>query len=341
VGQKDGTLPLDAGSILSSFHAIVGKTHGAYVAQDVIGSGSWSDPRSILPAHTYTWDADGLWVGGLFDSTDLTAAPYFEYQLSSDMVQGELYTNPTTGVVYYYGCWENETRVYQITGWDNWTRQSGNVSATPMAPALTVQGNGVSIANGDTTPSTADGTDFGSATEAAAVDHTFTIRNTGTAEMNLTGGTLPVTFTTRQGGDFHFISLSATNILPGGSATLTVRFIPAGTGVRSATMTIPTDTGTPFTCTIQGTGVSDSAISTYTTSFILPPTAVTPGPGQPGMNGGEKITIGAQPITITSLGRAVAPGNVNAHTMEIFDDSTKSPVPNSMAVIETANNTAA
>ena len=56
------------------------------------------------------------------------------------------------------------------------------IQGTGVAPEINVQGNGQDIADGDTTPSTADFTDFGSVNVASGtVSHTFTIRNTGTS----------------------------------------------------------------------------------------------------------------------------------------------------------------
>ncbi|MEW6302149.1 MAG: choice-of-anchor D domain-containing protein [Verrucomicrobiota bacterium] len=56
------------------------------------------------------------------------------------------------------------------------------------SPEINVTGNGVSIADGDTTPSTADHTDFGSvSTSNGTVTRTFTIRNTGSDGLTLSG----------------------------------------------------------------------------------------------------------------------------------------------------------
>ena len=49
----------------------------------------------------------------------------------------------------------------------------------------------MTIADGDTTPSTADGTDFGSTDVASGtVTESFTILNTGTSILHLTGSPL-------------------------------------------------------------------------------------------------------------------------------------------------------
>ena len=69
------------------------------------------------------------------------------------------------------------------------------VNATATPAEITVLGNGVSIADGDTTPSTGEGTDFGSvAQNSAAVVRTFTVRNDGGSTLTLGTPTLPAGF---------------------------------------------------------------------------------------------------------------------------------------------------
>lgn len=65
----------------------------------------------------------------------------------------------------------------------------GNFSAYVVSsPEIDVLGNGMSIANGDTTPRVADYTDFGgTAANGGMIIRTFTITNAGNAVLNLTG----------------------------------------------------------------------------------------------------------------------------------------------------------
>ena len=65
----------------------------------------------------------------------------------------------------------------------------------PPAPEIDVQGNGSSIANGDATPSLTDHTDFGSTTTGTPISRTFTVLNTGTADLTLGALTVPAGFT--------------------------------------------------------------------------------------------------------------------------------------------------
>src|SRR4029077_13084858 len=64
---------------------------------------------------------------------------------------------------------------------------TGTVNA-PAAPEIAVSGDGWKIIDGDTTPSSADITDFGSATQGGAVaQHIFTVSNTGTSTLTTSG----------------------------------------------------------------------------------------------------------------------------------------------------------
>lgn len=58
-------------------------------------------------------------------------------------------------------------------------------TGTTIAPEINIKGNGTSIAAGDLTPSATDNTDFGSAVINTTVTKTFTIENTGTADLIL------------------------------------------------------------------------------------------------------------------------------------------------------------
>ncbi|MEQ1932815.1 MAG: choice-of-anchor D domain-containing protein [Fimbriimonadaceae bacterium] len=101
------------------------------------------------------------------------------------------------------------------------------------------------------------GIDFGSATVGgSSVVKTFTIRNSGTAD--LTG--LAITKDGTNPGDFTVSALSATSIPVGGSAlTFTVAFAPSTTGSRSAAIHISsnvTGSKSSFDIVLMGTGAA-------------------------------------------------------------------------------------
>jgi hypothetical protein len=120
-----------------------------------------------------------------------------------------------------------------------------------------VKGNSVSIADGDTTPSSGDDTDFGSTlVTGGMVSRTFTIQNTGTGDLNLTG-TPKVVLSGTNAADFSVtVQPSSPVTSGGGTTTFTVIFDPSGTGTRSATLSIGNDDANenPYDFAIQGTG---------------------------------------------------------------------------------------
>ena len=124
-------------------------------------------------------------------------------------------------------------------------------------PEINIQGNGTSIADGDTTPSVTDDTDFGSHDiTLGSQANTFTIQNIGGAALNLTGAPL-VSIT----GDTAFSILtqpSGSTIAASGSDTFVVRFAPTVAGTVTADISIANDDSNenPYTFRVQGTGVA-------------------------------------------------------------------------------------
>jgi hypothetical protein len=126
------------------------------------------------------------------------------------------------------------------------------------APEINVTGNGVSIPDGDTTPSTSDHTDFGSAdVTSGTVTRTFTIQNTGTGPLSVN----PVSVSGTHAADFAVIAQPASSVAGGGSTTFQVRFDPSATGTRSASLSFANGDANenPYNFNIQGTGTSAGA----------------------------------------------------------------------------------
>jgi hypothetical protein len=118
---------------------------------------------------------------------------------------------------------------------------------------MEVLGNGQIIADGDSTPSSTDYTDFGSVLQGSSVVRTFTIRNTGTAALNVTA----VQWTGSP--DFTVIQQPSPVVAAnGGTTTFQIRFTPSGPGLQTATMMIANDDAdeNPYDFMIQGTGSS-------------------------------------------------------------------------------------
>ena len=147
----------------------------------------------------------------------------------------------------------------------NITGISGSVSvprsftvAAGGSPEMDVQGNSVSIVDGDGTPSLTDHTDFGSALVAAGtVVRTYTIRNTGTATLNLTGSPR-VAVSGMYAADFTVTTQPAATVSAGGTTTFQVTFDPSAVGTRTAALSIANDDAdeNPYNYSIQGDGTT-------------------------------------------------------------------------------------
>ncbi|MFM2213268.1 MAG: hypothetical protein RL427_531 [Bacteroidota bacterium] len=123
------------------------------------------------------------------------------------------------------------------------------VIATVKYPEIDVQGNATSIANGDTSPSAADWTDF----ESTNLTRTFTIYNTGNASLNIGN----ITISGTNAADFAITTNANTTVAIGSSTTFTISFNPTAIGLSTSTLTIynnDTDENL-FSFDIQGTGV--------------------------------------------------------------------------------------
>lgn len=152
------------------------------------------------------------------------------------------------------------------------------------APEIDLQGNGQSIANGDTTATTGDDTDFGSTNVGGtSITHTFTISNSGDASLTLTGSPA-VTLT--MGTHFSVNVQPSSPVSSNSTTTFSVTFNPLEAGSFTDTINIANDDAdeNPYTFVISGTG------------FIIPPTVTT------------------NAATAVSTEGATLNGTVNAHS---------------------------
>ena len=122
-------------------------------------------------------------------------------------------------------------------------------TADTGTPAIVVEGFGQAIANGDSTPDPADGTDFGETVQGTFRDRSFTIRNTGNATLHLIGAE----FGLSGSADFSVLSLPDRAIAPAGTTTFDIRYFPPTLGTDTATVSIETNAGN-FTFDLGGEG---------------------------------------------------------------------------------------
>jgi len=123
-----------------------------------------------------------------------------------------------------------------------------------VPPEMDVQGNGISIADGDITPSIADDTDFGTVNVGSSVTHTFTIYNTGTGDLTLSTPTLLGPGAT---ANYTISTLPTSPVAPGGFTTFDVTFSPTPNfgPTKNATVSITNNdpNENPYTFAITGT----------------------------------------------------------------------------------------
>lgn len=132
------------------------------------------------------------------------------------------------------------------------------IQGNGIAPDINVSGNSTSITNGDMSPDLSDHTEFGPAAVTGAIQlRTYTLSNSGTATLNLTGSPR-VEVSGPHAADFSITTMPATSLGVGGTSQLGITFNPSWTGLRTAIVSILSsdDDESPFVFGIQGTGIA-------------------------------------------------------------------------------------
>ncbi|WP_179348944.1 choice-of-anchor D domain-containing protein [Winogradskyella pacifica] len=147
----------------------------------------------------------------------------------------------------------------------NWTCYS----AIPE-PEIEILGNSTEIADGDTTPNTADDTDFGNVAVAGGTNaNVFTIYNTGTADLDITS------IASSNATEYAVSGTTLGIINPGNFVTFTVTFDPNTIGPRTSTITVISDDANEATYTFDitgnGTNSNQSTIINNTTYSTTAP----------------------------------------------------------------------
>ncbi|HEY9865334.1 MAG TPA: choice-of-anchor D domain-containing protein, partial [Candidatus Obscuribacterales bacterium] len=172
---------------------------------------------------------------------------------------------------------------------------------TITSGSIEVRGNNTVIANGDPTPSLTDDTDFGQTVINTPNTNTYTILNTGTTELTVSG--ITQTFPSK----LEFVISNISQTLPyaipiGGSMTFDVIFTPTATGLYSGGIAIANSDSNdnPFNFAIQGQG-------------ILPPAQIMFSQYYGGFNANDKW------IEIVNISQSTIP--VNTYYLALFDNS--------------------
>lgn len=169
-------------------------------------------------------------------------------------------------------------------------------------PEIVVTGDGNDIVDGSLTTSHANFTDFGGVLPGNPIFRTFEIRNTGF--LNLTLGAF--TFSGPNAAEFTLTSPPAATVIPGGSTTFTVRFIPTALGTRNATISFVNNDSNenPFDFALTGLG-GEPEISITGLGNNVPDNASASNPGN-GTNFGN-VAVGSsftRTFTIRNTGNA-------------------------------------
>ena len=130
-----------------------------------------------------------------------------------------------------------------------------SIQGTGTTREIAVSGSGQDITNGDATPSSGDNTNFGRTIINETTSYVFTISNSGTSNLTLSG-----TPKVALSGDDEFTVTSqpSSPVSGSGSTTFTIQFAPTAKGAYSATVSIANDDSdeNPFTFSISGTGAA-------------------------------------------------------------------------------------
>ncbi len=131
-------------------------------------------------------------------------------------------------------------------------------SRTLLAAVPVISGNGTTIANGDSTPNQADGTDFAWGELGGFLTRTYTIKNTGDANLTVSKPTI----SGANAADFSIVSFPKRAIAANATATMVLRFAPAAAGARTATVDVHSDSTslTDYTFDVSGSGIQTVSV---------------------------------------------------------------------------------
>ncbi|MHB8086712.1 MAG: sortase [Anaerolineaceae bacterium] len=204
----------------------------------------------------------GATFNGVVNANNNDTQYSFDYGLDttygttlSDSLTNVTGTSDTAVSFAVSGLTPNTTYHYRINAHNDYgTTHGEDVQVTVRSvPEIEVLGLSQVIASGDTTPSSTDGTDFGFVAPAASTTRTFTIQNTGTSGLNLSGTPL-VQVSGTAASDFTVSTLPVSPVAAAGSTTFIVTFTPSADGLRQGTLSIANDDSdeAPYTFALQG-----------------------------------------------------------------------------------------
>ena len=203
-------------------------------------------------------------------------------------------------------------------------------------PEMDVQGNSVSIADGDSTPSLADHTDFGAVAVGGTVVRTYTIRNTGTETLNLTGNPRVVVSGTHA-SDFTVTTQPAASVAAGGTSSFQVTFVPGAAGTRTAGLSIGNNDANenPYDYMIRGSGEQVLAIQGFVRdgTIVFTEAARATGYQVESGTGGDWTSVTSTPATGSGMATATVSMAGASMLYRVVATVTNPPVPPGMVLI--------
>ncbi|WP_442787150.1 choice-of-anchor D domain-containing protein [Flavobacterium suncheonense] len=219
-----------------------------------LGRSTNTNAKTLTVEVSTTSQTTGFATVATFDHSNVPSGSYDQYT-----VDLSAYTNSAT-------VWIRFTKTSSTTA--PWRLDDVEVfCGEPADVEIDVAGNGISIADGDTTPTVADATDFGSTLVGVSVSNTYTITNTGTDPLTITG----VTITGANAADFTVSSAPAGTVPAGGSTTFEINYTPTALGTSNATINIANNDGdeNPYTFTITGMAITCTPTTSVTSMSPL------------------------------------------------------------------------
>lgn len=152
-----------------------------------------------------------------------------------------------------------------------------NPATYNAAPDVNVKGNGISITDGDNTPSTADSTNYGTVYVGNGQTKTYVIENTGVGALTVTG----INFTGANAAEFTLVAPPTFpfSLSTGANQTITVRFAPLNGGTRNATINIASNDANEgnYDYALTGASIDSAEINVQGNAINIVDGDLTPG----------------------------------------------------------------
>ena len=200
-----------------------------------------------------TWRLEASTDGG----TSWTAYVSSAITTSSTTLTNQLFTLNLAGNVRF--------RIVKLSGGTNKINIDDIYIAPYNSPEINIKQGGTHIASGGSH-------NYGILCEAGTAQNTaFTIENTGSLPLSLTGTSPYVTLS--GSGDFTLTTIPSTPIAAAGNTTFNITFDPSSIGLKTATVSIANDDSdeNPYTFTVQGIG----------TAAVMPALSIAASPAGP------------------------------------------------------------